>query len=202
MSTVYEFDDNLAAQGDNVALAIDTSGAYIGHFVAASAIKASTGTDGIELEFESDAKERANFTLYTRDTDGKAIFGQNKLQAIMALFGIRGLKAAPGKVRQWDKDTEKWGEVDGETFPDLLERKIGLVLQKELITKRTGHDGYKMQLFASFDPKTQLTSTEMRERKTEPKSIPRILRSLKDKDNRKAPEVASPSIGAMVTGDY
>lgn len=201
MSTVYEYDDELASQGDNVALAIDTSGAYVGHFTAASALTASTGTTGVELEFESDAKEKANFTLYTRDKDGKPIFGQNKLQAIMSLFGIRGLKAVPGKVRAWDKEIEKWGEVDGEVFPDLLERKIGLVLQKELITKMTGRDGYKMQLFASFDPKSQLTSTEIRERKTEPKSIPKILKTLKDKDSRKAPEVASPSIGA-IGGDY
>jgi len=200
----YEYDENAASHADDFANRIDENGPYVGVFKRAEAIEsANTGTKGIRFEFEAPGGGTAQFSLYTEKEDGTRIFGFNIVQAMMTMMGLRGLKSAPGKVMQYDEDAGKSIEVDGEVYPDLIGKSIGVFLQKELYTKRDGKDGSRMNLVSVFHPESKLTASEIKERKVKPEKFERILRSLKTKDSRekKASEPSQPGLGAPV-GDY
>lgn len=144
----------------------------------------------------------ASSQLWTRKEDGSNAFGMNFVQSIMMMFGLRGLKSAPGKIMQWDDDAGQRVEVDGETFPELCSKRIGLVLQKELTSKKSGGDSYRMNLYGVFNHETKLTVGEIRERKTTPAKLDKLLKSLKDKDSRKA-TTTEPAQPAMApTGGF
>ncbi len=203
MSVNYDYDPDAASKADDVAGRIDTSAAYIGQFKVAHAMKSRTGTEGIHFEFASPGGGAASFDVYTRKEDGTPTFGNNQLQAIMAILGLRGLKSVEGKFEAWDNDAGKRVETSGETFPDLCGKDIGLVLQKEKYTKNNGQEGYRMNLYGVFHSVSRLTSSEIKERKTAPEKLEKMLRSLKDKDSRKAvvPETPQPQVGG-VEGAY
>jgi hypothetical protein len=199
MTTSYEYDPEAGSKADDVASRIDTSAPYIGRFKTAHTIKSErTGTEGIHFEFNSPGGGSASFDVYTRKEDGTPTFGWNQVQAMMTVLGLRGLRSVLGKFEQYDFDAGKRVEVEGEIFPDLCEKDIGLVLQKELYTKGDGKEGFRMNLYGIFHPVSRLTASELKDRKTQPEKIEKMLRSLKTKDSRKAvaPEPSQPAVGA------
>lgn len=200
--TTYEFDESAASKADDVASRIDQSAAYIGRFTDAHAIKAKSGTAGIHFEFKSPGGGLAGFDIYTRKEDGTATFGMNQLSAIMSILGLKGLTARPGKFEAWNNDTGKREETDGEVFVDLLDKDVGLVLQKEKYTGQDSKERSRMNLFGVFHPVSRLTASEIKERKQTPEKLEKMLRSLKDKDSRTAvaAEPAQPGAGAPSGG--
>lgn len=199
--TDYVFNEEQAAKADDIANRIDTSGAYVGKFLRAEATVSQSGTEGIVFEFDGGSSGRGEFTLWTRKEDGSTAFGMNFLQSIMLMLGLRGLKSAPGKVMKWSDDANARVEEDGEVFPDLVGRSIGIVLQKELTTKRSGGDSYRLNLYGVFHHESRLTASEIKERKTTPMKLDKLLKGLKDKDSRKASaEPTQPSMTAAGGG--
>ena len=202
MTVNYDYDPDAAGKADDVASRIDTSAAYVGKFKVAHAIKsAKTGTEGIHFEFVSPGGGSAGFDVYTRKEDGTPTFGNNQIQAMMGILGLRGLTSRVGKLEAWDNDEGKRVETEGETFPDLCGKDIGLVLQKEKYTKNDGKESFRMNLYGIFHPESKFTASELKEKKAAPEKLEKMLRSLKDKDSRKpsATEPAQPAMGA-VTG--
>jgi single-strand DNA-binding protein len=199
MSTNYEYDPESAGKADDVASRIDTNGPYVGQFKLAHTIKSErTGTEGIHFEFNSPGGGSASFDVYTRKEDGTPTFGWNQVQAMMTVLGLRGLRSVLGKFEQYDFDAGKRVEVEGEIFPELCSKDIGLVLQKELYTKNDDKEGFRMNLYGIFHPVSRLTASELKDRKTQPEKIEKMLRGLKTKDSRRAvtAEPAQPAVGA------
>ena len=203
MTTSYEYDESAASKADDVASRIDQSAAYIGRVKVAYAIKAKSNTEGIHFEFESPGGGSANFDLYTRKEDGTVVFGMNLVQAMMTVLGLKGLTTTKAKYEQYDFDQGKRVEVEGEIFRDLMDKDIGLVLQKEKYTKQDGKESFRMNLYGVFHSMTRLTASEIKDRKQQPEKLEKILRSLKDKDSRVAAttEPAQPSVG-VPSGSY
>lgn len=200
----YEYDDDAAGHADDFANRLDESGAYVGKFTKAESIVAGSGTKGIRFEVEVPGAGKAQFSLYTEKDDGSRIFGFNMVQGMMYLFGLKTLKTAPGKVMQYDEDQGKSVEVDGEVYPDLIGKDIGIVLQKELTTRKDGKDGYRMNLALVFHPTSRFTVSELKDRKAKPEKLEKVLKGLKNKDSRekRTPEPATPSAGAPIEGSY
>jgi hypothetical protein len=198
MTTQYEFDESAASKADDVAGRVDQSGTYIGTFKMARPMKSSKGTEGVAFEFVSPGGGSADFTLWTRKEDGSAVFGMNQLQAIMAVLNVRGLKASKGKFTAFDADSGTRLEQEGEVFSELIGKSIGVVLQKELYTKNNGAEGFRMNLYGIFHAESKLTASEIKERKTTPEKLEKMLRSLKTKDSRRAvaPEPVQPALTA------
>jgi single-strand DNA-binding protein len=198
MSTNYEFDPESGAKADDVASRIDTSAAYIGQFKLAHAMKSSKGTEGIHFEFTSPGGGSASFDIWTKKEDGTTVWGMNQLNAMMSILGLRGLRAVEGEFEAYDADSGKRVPTKGEVFPELCNKDIGLVLQKELYTKNDGKEGYRMNLFGIFHPVSRLTASELKDRKSAPEKIEKMLRGLKTKDSRRAvaAEPAQPAVGA------
>lgn len=203
MTVNYDYDPDAAGKADDVASRIDTSGAYKGQFKLVHAMTSSKGTEGLHFEFQSPGGGSASFDVYTRKEDGTPTFGNNQVQAMMTILGLRGLKSQPGKFEAWDNDEGKRVETDGEVFPELCGKEIGLVLQKEKYTKNNGQEGFRMNLYGIFDAGSMLTASEIKEKKVKGEKLEKMLRSLKDKDSRKpvAAETPQPSVGG-VEGAY
>lgn len=202
MSTNYEYDPEAAGKADDVASRIDQSAAYVGRFKVVHAFSSSKGTEGLHFEFTSPGGGSAGFDVYTRKEDGTPVFGMNQVQAMMAILGLRGLRAVEGRFEAYDFDEGKRVEKTGEIFPDLCDKDIGLVLQKEKYTKNNGQEGYRMNLFGVFHPVSKFTASELKEKKAAPEKLEKMLRSLKDKDSRRAvtAEPAQPSVGTPEGG--
>lgn len=207
MGMNYEYDEEAAGHADDIANRIDENGPYVGRFKRAeSIVSTNTGTKGILFEFNAPGGGIAQFSLYTEKADGSRVFGFNIVQAIMLLLGVKSLKAVPGKVQQFDEDQGKSVEVDGEVYPDLLDKDIGVLLQKELYTKRDGKDGFRMNLVLAFHPTSKLTASELKDRKVKPEKLEKTMKSLKTKDSRekRAHEPGQPAVGTTPApaGEY
>ena len=202
----YDYDEKAASHADDVANRIDTGGAYVGTFKRAEAVvSAQKGTEGITFEFEAPGGGSVEATLWTRKSDGSAIFGDNLVQAIRTILNVRGkMESSPGQVMKWDEAAGKRMPADGEVFTQLIGKRIGVVFQKELYTSNSGKDSYRMNMYGVFDADSKLTASEIKEGVKEPKKLERMINSVqKNKDNRTAAtaEPAQPSVGA-VAGSY
>lgn len=204
--TFYGYDEEAAVAADNIANRINENGPYIGRFTRAEDVTSSgKGTKGIFYEFECPGGGKTTFTLWTKSANGEVInVGMNKVQAMLTILGLKhGLRAQPGKVQKWDEDEGKRVEADGMIFPDLLDKDIGLVFQKELYTRNDGKDGDRMELVMSFDAVSRLSASEIKERKVKGEKLDKVVRTLKTRDNRtkSAAEPSQPAVGAPV-GDF
>lgn len=204
-ASTYEYDEDAASHADDFANRIDESALYIGEFKRVSAVLSKNNTQGMSFDFEVEGGGKTNFTLWTEKEDGTRIFGFNKVQAMMTIFGLKSLRAEPGKVEVWDEEEGKRVEADGEVYPALQGKLIGCALEKELYTSGSGKDSYRMNLAAVFHPVNKLTASEIRERKVKPEKIEKIQKGLRTRDNRekRTPEPGQPGAGAPVpTGEY
>lgn len=201
----YDFEPDEVAAADKNADRLTESGAYVGKFTKAEAVvSAEKGTKGVHLYFDSPGSGTCDFTLWTMSAAGEKFFGFNQLQGMMYLFGLKGLVSKTGKVRVWDAETKTASEQDGETFPELVGKPIGLVMQKEIDSNiKTGKTVERMTLAGAFQAETRLMASELKENKTKPAKLDRLLKGLKTIDKRKgvAAEPSQPSIG-VPDGDY
>lgn len=196
----YDYDPDAATKADENASRIDRSTAYLGEFEYAEAtVSQNKGTHGIVLGFNSPGEGKVELTLWTKNAAGEPLFGNNFLQALLTVLGLKGLKGVKGKVYKWNEETKKRRDLeeDGVVFPDLLKKRVGLFLQKELKTnEESGKDFFNMNIWGVFHPETRLTASEIREKKQKPEKFERMMKSIKDKDSRvkKAAEPEAPSI--------
>ncbi len=201
----FEYDPAAAGKADDWANRINESALYIGKLTRADAtVSSSKGTKGINFEFTLPNGAQTTFSVWHEKEDGSRIdMGYNKVQALMTILGLRSLKTAEGKVSVWDMDEKKRVEVDGEVYPDLIDKDIGVALEKELTTGGSGQDSYRMNLASFFRAKDKFTASEIRDKKTKAEQIEKILKSLRTKDSRvkREAEPGQPGMGAPA-GDY
>lgn len=203
----YDYDEEAAGHADDFINRIDHSAAYEGVFTRVWAITAGTGTKGVHFEFEAPGGAKSSFDIYTMKSDGTKLFSYNLLMAMLTILGLKGLRSKPGAIEAYSEEENRRVETTGETFPDLCGKKIGVVLQKELYTKSSGKEGYRMNLLGSFNAETRLTASEIREgvRKADPENgkLAKMVRGLRTKDSRtvKPAEPDQPS-QAVPQGDY
>lgn len=200
----FEYDADAAGKADDWANRINESALYPGKLTRADAtVSSEKGTKGINFEFTMPNGASTTFSLWYERENGERIdMGYNKVQSLMTILGLRNLKTAPGKVSVWDMDEKKRVEVDGEVYPDLIDKEVIVALEKELTTGSNGQDSYRMNL-SSFLRKDKLTAAEIRDKKTKPEQVEKILKSLRTKDSRvkRSSEPSQPGMGAP-TGDY
>jgi len=74
-------------------------------------------------------------------------------------------------------------EVEGKAFTGMMDKPIGLVLQKQLYTKEDGSDGSRMSIYGMFDHETGKSASEKLDG-NEPEYIDKVLKGLGDDDQR------------------
>lgn len=167
---------------------LDESGAFVVTIEAARAVQSSKGGWGVELHFAAEDGRRPRFApcLWTLSPAGERYFGHDLLDALLYCAGFaEGHSLRSGKVRYRRFDREIGEEVQalGEGYPELAGRKVGLVLQRELYTTKTGKEGSRLSIVGAFDPVTRQTASEKKEGLAAQMLASRLAR-LKDKDSR------------------
>jgi hypothetical protein len=175
---MYKLDTNAARAAESGGGRISECGAYKGKFIRAQAIEATTGTKGIDIDFISDAKQRARFTIYTERADGTRIFGFNQLMSIMTCMSLREL-SDPKMItaRIYDFDAGREVDQDVMQFSELLNKPIGMLFEMEEYKL----DKWKPVMAGAFQADTELMASEILDRKTAPEALAKRIHALRDR---------------------
>lgn len=174
---MYALDPIAAKKADQTGNRINEIGKYVGTITQAEDITAGTGTKGVALRFEANGQS-ANLSLYTMKENGDLIMGHQVLMAIMTCLGLRNIAPKPGTVKRWDAATKTEVTKDANVFPDLCGKPLGLLLETEGYLKTDGTEGKRMVIAGVFQAKTELTASEILDRKTTPELLPKMVARL------------------------
>lgn len=198
----FDYNEEDASKADSAADRLSESGYYIGYFKVVSPFKSEKGSTGVQFDVQLDGDATTNFALYIRNKDGKEIFGMQNFQAIRTVLGCKS-RAVPvkGTIRKYDETERSWVDADGPVYADMQNKKIGLVLQKEIYTKTgNGGEGVRFNLITVADAKTRKTAKEIINNDTTAKRLDKILKALVDKDTRTVKNVGNADLGLADDG--
>lgn len=175
---MYALNTDAARKADTTGGAIKELGKYIGTFAQAVDITAKTGTKGVAFDFVTQAGQKAKLSLYTKKSDGSLISGFDTLMAIMTCMGLRNITPKQGNVTRYDYDTQQDVTEQGSIFPELC-KPIGVLLETEDYIKQDGSTGTRMVLKSVFQANTELTASEILDRKTSPQQLEKMVEGLR-----------------------
>jgi hypothetical protein len=171
---------------------ITETGKYKGVFTRAEAVVSKKSTEGVEFSFKSDDGSDADFlTLWTHNADGKELFGLKVLNALMTCIRIKQINPAQATIEKWVDGSKQ--KVNATIFPDLTNKPIGVLLQKESYTKNDGSIGSKLNLVGCYDASTEMTASEILNKATKAEKLPAMIAKLRDKDATMTPSSVGPS---------
>lgn len=175
---MYTLDVQAARHADTAGATIKEIGKYVGEFIQAKDVVTKKGGRGIEFIFKSQGGQKANLAIYTTGANGDRYQGYDALMAIMTCLQLRGIKPAPGKVTRYDFEAKKEVVEDGTVFPDL-HKPIGVLLETEDYEKKDGSIGTRMVLKNVFQSSTELTASEILDKKTQPELLTKMVEGLR-----------------------
>jgi len=176
MSRNYALNTELAKEA-GVSNRIDATGKYIGKFTRAEAVHSKEQTEGVEFTFQSTDKRTADFlTCWTFNVEGKELYGLKMVNALMTCMKVKEIKPQQGTVERYDG---KVAQV--ELFQDLMNKPIGVLLQKEEYQKNDGTIGTKFNIVGCFDAVTEMTAKEILERAIKAEQLGGMVALLKDR---------------------
>jgi hypothetical protein len=194
--TTYQRDDQLAVQAEGrVGGRIETSGAYTGRLTLAKERTARTGTKGIEFTFESDDGQVARYlTLWVARANGERIeYGYGLLSALMTCLGLDAVESRQDTLDEWQADTGQWLPAQVEVFESLMNKSIGVLLQREERVWE-GRTQVGMKIVEFFDPRDRRTAAEILNHEREAQSLDRLAANLRESVIRAAaPPAATPA---------
>lgn len=176
---MYALDTTAARKADNTGSMIKEIGKYVGQFTQAEDLTAPKGTKGIALRFEAQDGRKAQVSLYTIMKNGDKIMGFETLMAIMTCLKLRNIDPKPGTVKFWNGDTKAEETKPGTVFPDLCNKPIGVLLETEDYEKQDHSIGTRMVLKGVFQAGTELTASEILDKKTKPEQLERMVAGLR-----------------------
>lgn len=184
---MYTLDTQSARKADTTGNTIKELGKYVGSFVQAKDVTTKKGGKGIELVFKNDAGQKANLAIYTTGANGDKYQGYDALMAIMTCMQLRRIEPKPGKATRYDFDKKEDVSEDATIFPDLC-RPIGVLLETEAYAKQDGSGiGTRMVLKNVFQVGTELTASEILDRKTTPELLAKMVEGLRHRPVKGAP---------------
>lgn len=175
---MYTLDVQAARHADTAGATIKEIGKYVGEFVQAQDIKTKKGGRGVSFIFKSACGKKANLAIYTTGSSGERYQGYDALMAIMTCMQLRSIQPQPGKVTRYDSAAKKEVQEDGTLFPDL-HKPIGVLLETEDYEKQDGSVGTHMVLKNVFQPGTELTASEILDKKTQPELLAKMVEGLR-----------------------
>lgn len=181
--TTYQRDDQLAIQAEGkFGGRIETSGAYTGRFTLAKERIARTGAKGIEFTFESDEGQIARYlTLWVARANGERIeYGYGLLSALMTCLGLESIESRPDTLDEWHADTAQWLPAQVEVFEPLMNKPIGVLLQREERVWE-GRTQVGMKIVEFFDPRDRRTAAEILNNERQAQSLDRLAANLRER---------------------
>lgn len=197
----YTLDATSARNAESIGKFIRDTGKYKGVFTRAELlISTEKGSRGIEFDFVSDGKE-CTLQLWTHSGTGEPYSALNMVNAIMTCLALRGIQPKKMVVEKYDYDSKQRHKVEVTAFPDLMNKPIGLLLQKEL-SIYNNKERSKMLIFAAFNAESEKTSTEILDKIAQPSALAKLVLLLADKDNRKPGQAIQSQQQSKTTNAY
>lgn len=164
---------------------INESGAYLGVMTKAEAITSKKETEGVEFTFQTDDGRTANYLqLWTHNKDGGELYGLKVLNAVMAVLGVTSITPRPMTLKDFEG-----ASYPAQVFPELMNKQLGLVLQREEYEKTQGGIGNKLNIVLPYQASSGRTAGEMLQRR-DAKAVDGLLKTLKDKTLTAKPAAA------------
>lgn len=187
---MLKLNSTLARQADTINAGITESGKYIGTITRAEKlVSGEKGTIGFGLSFKTDDGLSADYLdIYHTRKDGTDLPGLKTVNAILCCVKASQAEEGPITVERWDKSKGQREKTQAVGYPALIGKKIGLLLQKQLETNAKGEDVTRLGIFAVFNAETELTASEMYDKKANPERLSQMLSALMARpvrDNRK-----------------
>ena len=185
--------DPAAASAADAPASIDESGKYIGQFQSVYLSKMPSGSESVTFMFVDQNGARARLQLWITKRDGSVSpFGWNLLQSCLMCMKIREIEGTPRLE----------GDRQVEEFHQLVGKPVGLLLQR---TFDENNERYPvtMEIVSFFEAATELTATEIKERKKEPVELAKRLARLKAERRipRREGAAAPASAGTVISSD-
>ena len=204
---MFTLDTNSARSADNKSAFIDEAGKYIGVFNRAEYMeKSDTGSTGIGFTYKTREGAEAQFYInlsYQHGTKNEG--GHATLNAIMACMQVRTVAAPrPMEIEKWDKDAGQRVKVSVPSFPELVGKPIGLLLQME-IEKNSTTGLERPTIFAPFSAESEKTASEILDtRNPQPAKLEKMVQQIMKKpivDRRPKGQASSSGGGYTGGGD-
>jgi hypothetical protein len=168
-------DVNLAKQSDSHGGAIKESGAYIGTITRAQALRPQSGSKGVGFSIKTDDGLTANYLdIYTHKATGEALNGLKTVMAILACTKTRQANVGQISFDKYDKETKSDVRVNAQGYPDLMGKRIGLLLKQELTTYE-GKDKSSLVVYGVYEADTGFTASEILDKATMPEKMKKML---------------------------
>lgn len=188
MARSYKLDSNAAKKAEQINSRLEKTGEYTGVFTRAEAVQSKKGTDGIEFSFKADSGETADYlSLWTYNSDGEELRGAQMVQALMTCMRARTLEAKPGTVEKYDRESGQRVPVKADIYPDLMNKRIGLLVQMEEYQANDGSFKWRPNIWGCFEPSTQFTATEILDKATKAERLTELVGRLQDKPLKSKP---------------
>lgn len=171
-----------AMKADRKSSRITQKGAYVGVFSRAEIITSKKGTKGVGFTFDEESGLSCSFDLWTEKNDGSQLsIGTSAVMAIMAVLKVRQTTVKPIVIEKWSRDTQGLDQIEVECLPELMNKKIGLMLFMEEYASNDGQIKQKASLFAPFQHDTKLLATEVLNQVTAPAMFEKMHAAMQDK---------------------
>lgn len=169
---------NEARKADNFSTVLRESGKYIGVITRAEKLLSRNNVEGVGFSFKTDDGASASFLdVYTVKPNGEKLRGYNVVQAILCCTRLKTVSDGQITFERWDSDERKMVQATAPGYPELMGKRIGLVLQREIGTNdNTGNDTDRLNIFAVFEASTGLMASEILDQKTKPEKLENIVR--------------------------
>ncbi len=173
-------DANVARQADRTNQSIRTSGKYIGTITRAEKLLSKQKTEGVGISFKTDDGATANYLdLYTVNSKGEVLPSMATVQAILCCTRTKSADEGAITLEKWDKDAGVVVKAIANGYPSLMGKRIGLLLQQELSTNdNTGADVDRVVIYGVFEADSELTASEILDKKTEPEKLVKMVEAL------------------------
>jgi hypothetical protein len=179
-------DTKEARKADTVNASIRESGKFTGVITRAEKLLSKNNVEGFGLSFKSDDGSTANYLdLYTVKPDGEKLRGLGFVQAILCC--TRTKEATEGTItfEKWDGEAKAMVKATADGYPALMGKRIGLLLQKELATNnKTFADVERLNVFGVFEADSEMTASEILDKKTHPEQLSKLVQALMAKPVR------------------
>lgn len=177
---MYNLDTEAAKQADQKGGSITEGGKYIGTFTRAENVTSTKGTAGVEFSFKSDDGRSADYlTLWTRNAEGKELYGYKTLMAIMTCLRVKTISPSTTMVEKYNHDSGQREQVQAQVFNELMNKPIGLLIQMEEYEGKKGR-AWKPVIYAPFD-KDGFTASEILSKATKAETLDKMLLGLRDR---------------------
>lgn len=196
---------NEARQADRVNSAIRESGKYVGIITRAEKLLSKQNTQGLGISFKTDDGATANYLdLYTVNGKGETLPSNQTVNAILCCTKTKEATDGKIEVEKWDKEAKTTfkSKVDG--YPALLNKRIGLLLQREISDNPNNPDkpNDRVVIVGVFEADTEFTASEILDKATQPEKLAKMVQSLKVVNDRRTNQPANSHASPQATGDF